>query len=75
MCDGHSVNLLISQEESSATGAGAWEKDSMAVDCKICTKEFSLARRKHHCRNCGGIFCDACSDNKMKLPSSAKPIR
>lgn len=54
---------------------GAWEKDSMATNCKICTKEFSLARRRHHCRNCGGIFCDACSDNKMKLPSSAKPMR
>ena len=26
-------------------------------------------------RNCGGIFCDSCSDNKMKLPSSAKPLR
>jgi|ERR1712192_10818 len=54
---------------------GAWEKDSMATNCKICTKEFSLARRRHHCRNCGGIFCDSCSDNKMKLPSSAKPMR
>lgn len=54
---------------------GAWEKDSMAVECKICSKEFNLARRRHHCRNCGGIFCDSCSDNKMKLPSSAKPMR
>jgi len=54
---------------------GAWEKDSQATNCKICTKEFSLARRRHHCRNCGGIFCDSCSDNKMKLPSSAKPMR
>lgn len=62
-----------SMKEISVTGA--WEKDSTAIDCKICKKEFSLSRRKHHCRNCGSIFCDACSDNKMKLPSSAKPMR
>lgn len=30
---------------------------------------------QHHCRNCGDIFCNECSDNKMPLPSSAKPVR
>lgn len=30
---------------------------------------------QHHCRNCGEIFCNACSDNTMLLPSSAKPVR
>jgi hypothetical protein len=30
---------------------------------------------QHHCRNCGGIFCNPCSDNAMPLPSSAKPVR
>ncbi|KAK2568300.1 RUN and FYVE domain-containing protein 2 [Acropora cervicornis] len=30
---------------------------------------------KHHCRNCGGIFCHSCSDYTMPLPSSAKPVR
>ena len=29
---------------------GAWTKDSEAVVCKICSKEFNIARRKHHCR-------------------------
>jgi RUN and FYVE domain-containing protein 1 len=54
---------------------GSWEKDSEAASCKGCDKEFNIARRKHHCRNCGGIFCDKCSDNKMELPSSAKKLR
>jgi len=67
--------LQVDTMKEEVSVSGAWEKDSMATNCKICTKEFSLARRRHHCRNCGGIFCDSCSDNKMKLPSSAKPMR
>lgn len=52
-----------------------WEDDSTVKNCKSCNKEFSLTRRKHHCRHCGGIFCNACSDNSTSLPSSAKPVR
>ena len=49
-----------------------WEQDDKVTICKICNKDFSVARRKHHCRRCGGIFCNECSDNKMPLPSSSK---
>ncbi|XP_028585255.2 RUN and FYVE domain-containing protein 2 isoform X1 [Podarcis muralis] len=52
-----------------------WLKDKEATHCKLCEKEFSLSRRKHHCRNCGEIFCNACSDNELPLPSSPKPVR
>ncbi|XP_055876154.1 RUN and FYVE domain-containing protein 2-like isoform X3 [Biomphalaria glabrata] len=52
-----------------------WASDDTVTNCKQCTKEFSLARRKHHCRYCGDIFCSECSDNKMPLPSSSKPVR
>uniref|UniRef100_A0A915IRP7 FYVE-type domain-containing protein n=1 Tax=Romanomermis culicivorax TaxID=13658 RepID=A0A915IRP7_ROMCU len=52
-----------------------WESDKETTSCKACQQKFSLSRRKHHCRNCGGIFCNACSENTMPLPSSAKPVR
>ncbi|KAL5019311.1 hypothetical protein ScPMuIL_005033 [Solemya velum] len=52
-----------------------WVKDHEAAICKQCNKDFNVARRKHHCRNCGDIFCAECSDNKMPLPSSSKPVR
>ncbi|KAK3768470.1 hypothetical protein RRG08_060832 [Elysia crispata] len=52
-----------------------WASDETVTNCKMCSTEFSLARRKHHCRNCGDIFCHECSDNKMPLPSSSKPVR
>jgi len=52
-----------------------WTADREATSCVSCEKAFSVSRRKHHCRNCGGIFCHNCSDNTMPLPSSAKPVR
>ncbi|GFU38919.1 RUN and FYVE domain-containing protein 2 [Nephila pilipes] len=52
-----------------------WTQDKQVTYCKQCNKPFSVARRKHHCRHCGDIFCNSCSDNTMPLPSSAKPVR
>merc|ERR1719319_1191567 len=69
------TKLQVDSMNEMSTVSGTWEKDSEATICKICEKSFSLARRKHHCRNCGGIYCDPCSDNKMALASSAKPVR
>uniref|UniRef100_A0A8C6Z771 RUN and FYVE domain-containing protein 1 n=1 Tax=Nothoprocta perdicaria TaxID=30464 RepID=A0A8C6Z771_NOTPE len=52
-----------------------WLKDDEATHCKQCEKEFCLSRRKHHCRNCGDIFCNTCSSNELALPSYPKPVR
>ncbi|CAI9725687.1 and FYVE domain-containing 2-like isoform X2 [Octopus vulgaris] len=63
------------KEAHSALREAQWASDRDSKQCKQCTKLFSVSRRKHHCRNCGYIFCNECSDNKMPLPSSAKPGR
>ncbi|VDL60443.1 unnamed protein product [Hymenolepis diminuta] len=52
-----------------------WISDSEATSCALCDARFSFSRRKHHCRNCGLIFCQECSSFKMPLPSSSKPVR
>ena len=48
----------------------------IALQCNPCSHDLCVVfGRKHHCRSCGGIFCNDCSDNKMPLPHSAKPVR
>ncbi|GJQ69073.1 hypothetical protein Trydic_g6237 [Trypoxylus dichotomus] len=69
------LELSELKEQASRKSDGIWASDKDATHCRSCEKEFNLTRRKHHCRNCGGIFCNACSDNSMSLPSSAKPVR
>ncbi|OTF70282.1 RUN domain containing protein [Euroglyphus maynei] len=53
----------------------AWAPDSDVNFCKQCEQKFTISRRKHHCRSCGEIFCNNCSNNEMPLPSSKKPVR
>ncbi|KAL5103157.1 RUN and FYVE domain-containing protein 2 [Taenia crassiceps] len=52
-----------------------WTSDSDVNACSLCASPFSFSRRRHHCRNCGLIFCQECSAFKMSLPSSSKPVR
>lgn len=39
-----------------------WLPDSAAPRCQHCHHHFWLARRRHHCRRCGGIFCGSCAE-------------
>uniref|UniRef100_A0A671UBN0 RUN and FYVE domain containing 1 n=1 Tax=Sparus aurata TaxID=8175 RepID=A0A671UBN0_SPAAU len=63
------------KEVNKALKGHAWLKDDEATSCKQCQKEFSIARRKHHCRNCGDIYCNSCSGNELALPSYPRPVR
>ncbi|XP_014831026.1 PREDICTED: RUN and FYVE domain-containing protein 2 isoform X1 [Poecilia mexicana] len=65
----------IKEANKALQGGQVWLKDKDATHCKLCEKEFSISRRKHHCRNCGEIFCNSCSDNELPLPASPKPVR
>ncbi|XP_036734886.2 protein RUFY3 isoform X5 [Manis pentadactyla] len=41
--------------------------------CQLCQVDGSLT--KNMCKNCRGTFCNACSTNKLPLPSNIKPER
>ena len=36
--------------------------------CMICSNKFSFLNRRHHCRSCGGIFCQEHSSHFIALP-------
>ena len=46
-----------------------WIPDARVKRCFHCNTEFNFWRRKHHCRSCGRIFCDPCSDKRFLIPS------
>lgn len=44
-----------------------WKADAEAKACEKCGKSFTTFTRRHHCRRCGGIFCDACTKQRRTL--------
>ncbi|XP_062261668.1 myotubularin-related protein 4 isoform X2 [Platichthys flesus] len=45
-----------------------WVPDHMASHCFNCDSEFWIAKRRHHCRNCGNVFCKDCCHLKLPIP-------
>jgi len=39
-----------------------------ASNCTKCSTSFGFLTRKHHCRACGGTYCDSCSKQTLALP-------
>nr|XP_050026091.2 early endosome antigen 1-like isoform X2 [Dermacentor andersoni] len=52
-----------------------WADDSQVTHCTGCKKLFTVTIRKHHCRNCGNIFCNECSAKSAATASYRKPVR
>ena len=42
-----------------------WECDGNDVRCACCSVRFTFFRRRHHCRLCGNLVCDACSQSRL----------
>lgn len=47
--------------------ANEWTPDEHSSQCQGCKAQFSLTRRKHHCRSCGEIYCKSCSEHVFPL--------
>ncbi|KAI8914777.1 hypothetical protein DFJ77DRAFT_463294 [Powellomyces hirtus] len=52
--------------------APVWMPDDSTNCCMLCSQEFTMIKRKHHCRACGKIVCYACSDKHFLIPGLHK---
>jgi hypothetical protein len=51
---------------------------ALAEQCAACFGKFGLTRRRHHCRACGGSFCQQHAAGSAPLPAlgfGGKPVR
>jgi len=55
---GRHIGVLVARQ---------WIRDEDATECTKCKAVFTAFRRKHHCRNCGGIFCGRCTQNRVTI--------
>lgn len=48
-----------------------WVPDTQQHVCMVCRRErFTMFNRRHHCRRCGRLVCNACSEQKMLVDGS-----
>jgi hypothetical protein len=54
-----------------------WVPNNTVTACTSCEHEFTLFFRRHHCRACGKIFCNKCSEHYSAIPQLGyfKPTR
>jgi len=46
-----------------------WVNDSISDCCLLCSEDFTLTKRRHHCRHCGLLVCALCSSKKYHTPA------
>ncbi|KAG5476719.1 hypothetical protein CUR178_03892 [Leishmania enriettii] len=61
-CDGN--------ERDDCFAAPVMIEDGDAAECGQCGTAFSFFLRRHHCRLCGDVFCDACTQRRATLPAT-----
>ncbi|XP_029333894.1 WD repeat and FYVE domain-containing protein 3 isoform X5 [Mus caroli] len=64
-------------DQPGRSAADHWVKDEGGDSCSGCSVRFSLTERRHHCRNCGQLFCQKCSrfQSEIKRLKISSPVR
>jgi len=75
--DNINPNLNDPSEPSQVLLPPIWVPDELVSVCTLCCLQFTIIRRRHHCRNCGQIYCNNCSNHFIPLACYGydKPVR
>ncbi|KAI9019817.1 hypothetical protein DFJ74DRAFT_138451 [Hyaloraphidium curvatum] len=44
-----------------------WEPDFARSSCNLCDEDWTLSRRRHHCRSCSKLVCASCSSARIAV--------
>ncbi|CAB3996542.1 Fgd6 [Paramuricea clavata] len=55
------------KEAKLGSKAPVWIPDVRVTMCMVCTDDFTVTNRRHHCRACGKVICGSCSSNSAPL--------
>lgn len=55
--------------DAPAPAAPVWMPDSNQTKCPLCSRAFTVFFRRHHCRKCGQLCCEACSRTRVIQPN------
>ncbi|EAT35221.1 AAEL012594-PA, partial [Aedes aegypti] len=50
-----------------------WQDEEDIDQCPNCRKEFTVTRRKQHCRHCGTIYCPPCLTKTVSMGTNRRP--
>ncbi|MBN3311066.1 pleckstrin homology domain-containing family F member 1 [Amia ocellicauda] len=74
--DCRTKQLLRSGRMPNTSFAATWIPDRASAICMRCSEKFTVTQRRHHCRQCGFVVCNACSKYRFVIRSiSCKPVR
>jgi len=61
--------VITSPKDNPGIGEAApvWVPDHRVTMCQNCSIDFTLVKRRHHCRACGKVLCSGCCGNKAPL--------
>ncbi len=63
--------LQFVEVQNLAQGHQKWADDKESSHCILCIAPFTMYNRRHHCRHCGILCCDACSTKRLTQPGSS----
>ncbi|XP_021374659.1 myotubularin-related protein 3-like isoform X1 [Mizuhopecten yessoensis] len=67
-CSNAASDVSWEQIEDTESKMVKWVPDHAVTHCGNCDLSFGMINRKHHCRNCGNIFCHDCTNYYTSIP-------
>ncbi|CAN6909114.1 unnamed protein product, partial [Brassica oleracea] len=64
------ANYTTNTPLDTVTAAMFQVPDEAVSKCTLCGSDFGAFNLRHHCRNCGDVFCDKCTQGRIALSLS-----